>query len=43
MMNRLEAAREARRREELERKAREDVERVEKMDEGNWRGVIRAA
>jgi hypothetical protein len=39
MMNRRAAAELAKRREELERKARADLERVLKMDEGNGRGL----
>ena len=37
--NKQAAAQRAKRRAELERKAREDVERVAKMDGGNGRGV----
>jgi hypothetical protein len=40
MTNRRAAARKARPRAELERKARADLERVLKMDEGNERGEI---
>lgn len=39
MMNRQAAPREAGRRAELEPKARKDLERVAKMDEGNGRGI----
>ncbi len=39
MVNRRAAAQEARRRVELERQARADVERVLKLDEGNGRGL----
>lgn len=39
MMNRREAAREAEWRAELERKARGDLERIAKRDEGKGRGL----